>query len=54
MIHLGSVQNLVFIHQFREILHAETVDKREVGLQSSNIEREALIRSLNFYALNNY
>ena len=31
-----------------KILHAETVDKREVRLQSPNMEREAFIRSLNF------
>ena len=30
------------------ILHAETVDKREVGLQSPNMEKEAFTRSLNF------
>lgn len=31
-----------------KILHAETVDKREVRLQSPNMEKEALTRSLNF------
>ena len=29
------------------ILHFEVVDKREVGLKSPNMEREALIRALN-------
>ena len=30
------------------ILHCETIDKREVGLQSPNMEKEALVRSLQF------
>ena len=30
------------------ILHAETVDKREVGLKSPNMEKEAFTRSLEF------
>ena len=30
------------------ILHFEVVDKREVGLKSPNMEREGLIRALNF------
>ena len=30
------------------ILHMETVDKREVALQSPNMEKEALVRSLDF------
>lgn len=32
----------------RYILHAETVDKREVALQSPNMEKEAFVRSLQF------
>ena len=32
----------------RVILLAETVDKREVGLQSPNMEKEVFTRSLNF------
>lgn len=31
-----------------QILHFENVDKREVGLQSPNMEREGIIRCLNF------
>ena len=31
-----------------KILHAETVDKREVHLQSPNMEREGILRALNF------
>ena len=31
-----------------QILHFENVDKREVGLHSPNMEREGLIRCLNF------
>ena len=30
------------------ILHTETVDKREVALQSPNMEKEAFVRSLQF------
>ena len=30
------------------ILHSETVDKREVALQSPNMEKEAFVRSLQF------
>ena len=30
------------------ILHAETVDKREVTLQSPNMEKEGFVRSLQF------
>ena len=33
-----------------KILHVQTVDKREVKLQSPNMEREALKRSLDFLA----
>ena len=32
----------------RYILHAETVDKREVALQSPNMEKEGFVRSLKF------
>ena len=31
-----------------KILHAETIDKREVELQSPNMEREGLLRALRF------
>lgn len=31
-----------------KILHAETIDKREVHLQSSNMERKGILRALNF------
>ena len=31
-----------------KILHAETIDKREVQLQSPNMEREGILRALNF------
>ena len=31
-----------------QILHFENVDKREVGLQSPNMEREGMIRCLRF------
>ena len=30
------------------ILHTETVDKREVALQSPNMEKEGFVRSLRF------
>lgn len=30
------------------ILHTKTVDKREVALQSPNMEKEAFVRSLDF------
>lgn len=30
------------------ILHSETVDKREVALQSPNMEKEAFVRSLQY------
>ena len=30
------------------ILHAETVDKQEVGLHSPNLERKAFLRSMEF------
>ena len=33
-------------HDTNKILHVETVDKREVRLQSSNMEREAFKRSM--------
>lgn len=31
-----------------EILHFENIDKREVDLRSPNMEREGMIRSLDF------
>ena len=31
-----------------KILHAETIDKRELQLQSLNMERERILRALNF------
>ena len=31
-----------------KIVHAETIDKREVHLQSPNMEREGLLRTLGF------
>lgn len=47
-----NLQNFVHIQLLRRtkklILHFEVVDKREVGLKSPNMEREALIRALNF------
>lgn len=36
-----------------QILHVETVDKREVNLQSPNMEREALRRCLQFLTSQN-
>ena len=33
-------------HETNKILHVETVDKREVRLQSPNMEREAFSRSI--------
>lgn len=33
-------------HDTNKILHVETVDKREVRLQSPNMEREAFTRSM--------
>ena len=33
-------------HDTNKILHVETVDKREVRLQSPNMEREAFMRSM--------
>ena len=35
-----------------QILHFESVDKREVGLQSPNMEREGMVRCLNFLISN--
>jgi len=34
------------------ILHTETVDKREVRLQSPNMEKEGFVRSLQFLSQN--
>lgn len=31
-----------------QIIHSETVDKREVALQSPNMEKEAFVRSLSY------
>ena len=35
-----------------QILHFENMDKREVGLQSPNMEREGMVRCLNFLITN--